>query len=78
MYLAETTAETRSEWIAALRTLEALEPAHVVAGHKHPGHIGHRRAQAVPDESVLIQVNLSFEDLRVRPVPDGDEHARAI
>jgi glyoxylase-like metal-dependent hydrolase (beta-lactamase superfamily II) len=38
MYLAETTAETRSEWIAALRTLEALEPAHVVAGHKHPDH----------------------------------------
>jgi glyoxylase-like metal-dependent hydrolase (beta-lactamase superfamily II) len=36
MYLAETTRETRSEWIAALRTLAALEPAHVVAGHKDP------------------------------------------
>jgi glyoxylase-like metal-dependent hydrolase (beta-lactamase superfamily II) len=36
MYLAETTRETRTEWIAALRTLEALEPARVVAGHKHP------------------------------------------
>ena len=36
MYLAETTRATRIEWIAALRTLEALEPAHVVAGHKHP------------------------------------------
>ncbi len=38
MYLAETTSETRGEWIAALRTLEALEPAHVVAGHKHPDY----------------------------------------
>jgi glyoxylase-like metal-dependent hydrolase (beta-lactamase superfamily II) len=36
MYLAETTPETRSEWIAALRTLAALEPARVVAGHKDP------------------------------------------
>ena len=38
MYLAETTGETRTEWIAALRALKALEPARVVAGHKHPDH----------------------------------------
>jgi glyoxylase-like metal-dependent hydrolase (beta-lactamase superfamily II) len=38
LYLAETTRETRTDWIAALRTLKALEPAHVVAGHKHPDH----------------------------------------
>jgi glyoxylase-like metal-dependent hydrolase (beta-lactamase superfamily II) len=36
MYLAETTAETRTEWIAALQTVKSLEPAYVVAGHKHP------------------------------------------
>jgi glyoxylase-like metal-dependent hydrolase (beta-lactamase superfamily II) len=36
MYLAETTRETRIEWIAALRSLKALGPTHVVAGHKHP------------------------------------------
>jgi glyoxylase-like metal-dependent hydrolase (beta-lactamase superfamily II) len=38
MYLAETTSETRAAWIATLRTLRTLEPAHVVAGHKHPDH----------------------------------------
>jgi glyoxylase-like metal-dependent hydrolase (beta-lactamase superfamily II) len=36
MYLAETTRETRSEWIDALRTVKSLQPIHVVAGHKHP------------------------------------------
>ena len=36
MYLAETTRETRNEWIAALQALTALEPAHVIAGHKDP------------------------------------------
>jgi hypothetical protein len=36
MYLAETTHETRTEWIAALRMLKALEPARVIAGHKDP------------------------------------------
>jgi len=38
MYLAETTRETRTEWIASLRALKSLDPAHVVAGHKHPDH----------------------------------------
>lgn len=37
MYTAETTAASRSEWIATLRRLEALDPDHVVAGHKQPG-----------------------------------------
>jgi len=37
MYTAETTAASRSEWIAALGLLEALDPAHVVAGHRQPG-----------------------------------------
>ena len=36
MYLAETTRESRTEWIAALRTLKSLDPAHVVVGHKRP------------------------------------------
>jgi glyoxylase-like metal-dependent hydrolase (beta-lactamase superfamily II) len=36
MFLAETTRESRIEWIAALRTLKFLQPAHVVAGHKDP------------------------------------------
>jgi glyoxylase-like metal-dependent hydrolase (beta-lactamase superfamily II) len=36
MYLAETTSESRAEWIAALRTVKSLHPDHVVAGHKDP------------------------------------------
>jgi glyoxylase-like metal-dependent hydrolase (beta-lactamase superfamily II) len=37
-YLAETTAQSRLEWIAALDKLEALQPRAVVAGHKIPDH----------------------------------------
>jgi glyoxylase-like metal-dependent hydrolase (beta-lactamase superfamily II) len=37
-YLAESSAQTRLEWIDALAKLEALEPRAVVAGHKVPDH----------------------------------------
>jgi len=37
-FLAETSTETRLEWIAALDGLEALAPRAVVAGHKVPEH----------------------------------------
>jgi len=36
LYLAESDALTRSEWIAALDTIESLKPRAVVAGHKKP------------------------------------------
>ncbi|MGA3012263.1 MAG: MBL fold metallo-hydrolase [Terracidiphilus sp.] len=35
-YLAETTAESRREWIATLDQLESLNPRAVIAGHKIP------------------------------------------
>jgi len=35
-YLAETNAGTRREWIAALDTIEGLQPMTVIAGHKVP------------------------------------------
>jgi glyoxylase-like metal-dependent hydrolase (beta-lactamase superfamily II) len=35
-YLAETTAESRREWIATLDGLESLKPRAVIAGHKIP------------------------------------------
>jgi len=38
MYLAETTAASRQEWIASLRKLQGLNPRYVVAGHKHPDY----------------------------------------
>jgi len=34
LYLAESNAQTRREWIAALDTIEALKPRVVIAGHK--------------------------------------------
>lgn len=38
MYLAETDATSRAEWIAALRTVDGLGAERVVAGHKHPDY----------------------------------------
>lgn len=37
MFLAETTAASRQEWIGVLTRLKDLDPLHVVAGHKQPG-----------------------------------------
>ena len=34
LYLAESNPQMRREWIAALDTIEALNPAAVIAGHK--------------------------------------------
>jgi len=36
LYLAESTAEARRQWIAALDTIESLKPRAVIAGHKKP------------------------------------------
>jgi hypothetical protein len=36
LYLAESNAQLRQEWIAALNTIEALNPRAVVASHKRP------------------------------------------
>ncbi len=38
LYLAESNAQTRREWIAALDTIESLQPRAVIAGHKRPGN----------------------------------------
>jgi glyoxylase-like metal-dependent hydrolase (beta-lactamase superfamily II) len=38
LYLAESNAQTRQEWIAALDTIESLNPRAVVASHKRPGN----------------------------------------
>jgi glyoxylase-like metal-dependent hydrolase (beta-lactamase superfamily II) len=38
MYMAETTRQSRQEWIAALHAIKCLDPVNVVAGHKHPDH----------------------------------------
>jgi glyoxylase-like metal-dependent hydrolase (beta-lactamase superfamily II) len=36
LYLIESNAQTRREWISALDTIEALQPRAVIAGHKKP------------------------------------------
>ena len=36
LYLVESNAQTRREWISALDTIEALKPRAVIAGHKKP------------------------------------------
>jgi glyoxylase-like metal-dependent hydrolase (beta-lactamase superfamily II) len=38
LYLAESNAQTRREWIAALDRIESLNPRAVIAGHKRPGN----------------------------------------
>jgi glyoxylase-like metal-dependent hydrolase (beta-lactamase superfamily II) len=38
LYLAESDAQKRQEWIAALDTIESLNPRAVVASHKRPGN----------------------------------------
>jgi hypothetical protein len=38
LYLADSNAQTRREWIAALDKLESLNPRAVIAGHKRPGN----------------------------------------
>ena len=38
MYLAETTATSRQEWIASLAKLKDLDPLYVLAGHKQPDY----------------------------------------
>src|SRR5215471_13676724 len=37
LYLAESNAQTRHEWISALDKIESLKPHAVIAGHKRPG-----------------------------------------
>ena len=38
LYLVESNAQTRREWISALDTIESLNPRAVVASHKRPGN----------------------------------------
>jgi glyoxylase-like metal-dependent hydrolase (beta-lactamase superfamily II) len=67
MYVADTTPETRKNWVAALDRLAALKPAIVVAGHKKPG---------APDLPSAIQDTrrylLDFDRLRQTTASDED------
>ena len=54
MYVGDTTAESRKNWIAALDRLAALNPAIVVAGHKKPG--------APDSSSVIEELSVTFNN----------------
>jgi glyoxylase-like metal-dependent hydrolase (beta-lactamase superfamily II) len=78
MYVGETTADSRAEWIAALDKLAALSPVAVVTGHKDPtqgnpptvlaesqgylDYYGQLREQGLPDQELF--------DAMVRRYPD--------
>ena len=68
LYLAESNAETRQEWLAALDAIESLNPRAVVASHKrpenddHPGIIGETR-QYIRDFDRLAETTTSAQDL---------------
>ena len=46
LYLAESNAQNRREWVAALDTIESLNPRTVIASHKRPGS---------PDDPKIIE-----------------------
>jgi len=66
-FLAETTAQSRLEWIAALDKLEALKPRIVVAGHKvpenddDPGDIARTRQYLLDFERLNQQTTTAIE-----------------
>lgn len=63
-YLAETTAETRRTWVAALERLRALEPRWVVSGHKQPDR---------PDSPADIEATIQyFRDIEETETTPGD------
>lgn len=81
-YLGETDTQSRLEWIAALDALDALNPSHVVAGHKvpenndSPDNIGktkqylqdfNRLADETHSAEQLYQAMLTLYPTRVNP-----------
>ena len=68
LYLAESNAQTRREWIAALDTIESLNPRAVVASHKRPEHDDHPRIieqtrQYIRDFDRLAEATTSTQEL---------------
>jgi len=68
LYLAESNAQTRREWIAALDTIESLNPSAVVASHKRPENDDHPRIieetrQYIRDFDRLVEMTTSAQDL---------------
>ena len=68
LYLAESNAETRREWIAALDKIESLQPRSVVASHKRPEYedspsIIEQTRQYIRDFDRLAEATTSAQEL---------------
>lgn len=68
LYLIESNAQTRREWIAALDTIESLGPRAVIAGHKKPGtdnspRIIEETRQYIRDFDRLAQMTTTAREL---------------
>jgi glyoxylase-like metal-dependent hydrolase (beta-lactamase superfamily II) len=68
LYLAESNAQTRREWIAALDKIESLNPRAVVATHKRPENEDHPRIieetrQYIRDFDRLVETTTSAQEL---------------
>jgi glyoxylase-like metal-dependent hydrolase (beta-lactamase superfamily II) len=68
LYLAESNAQNRQEWIAALDTIESLKPRAVVASHKRPDNddtpaIIEQTRQYIRDFDRLAATTTSGQDL---------------
>jgi hypothetical protein len=68
LYLAESNAQTRREWIAALDKIESLDPSAVVASHKRPENADNPRIieetrQYIRDFDRLAQTTKAAQEL---------------
>jgi len=68
LYLAESNAQTRQEWISALDKIESLNPRAVVASHKRPGNDDNPRIieetrQYIRDFDRLAQTTTTAQEL---------------
>jgi glyoxylase-like metal-dependent hydrolase (beta-lactamase superfamily II) len=68
LFLAESNAHARREWLAALDTIEALHPRVVIAGHKRPGRdddprIINETRQYIRDFDHLVGTTATARDL---------------
>ncbi len=60
MYLAESTRDSRREWLASLEVIRSLDPTSVVSGHKHPDRAD---LPATIEESVQYLVDFDAAEL---------------
>src|SRR5213083_865236 len=68
LYLAESNAKTRQEWISALDKIESLNPHAVIASHKRPGnddnpHIIEETRQYIRDFDRIAEMTTTAQEL---------------